>query len=63
MTIQTISRIQRQALLAIPGTLRTSPTDSLEVHVNLRPAEILIQGELLGPVQRRESGHVLGAVP
>ena len=42
-TAKKIRQTQRTALLAITGAMRSSPSDSLEVHANLLPGPLLIQ--------------------
>lgn len=42
-TAKKITQMQRTALLAITSTMRSSPTDSLEVHANTLPGPLLIQ--------------------
>lgn len=42
-TIRKISRVQRQALLAITGAYRTTATDVLEIYANVLPLELRIQ--------------------
>ena len=42
-TAKKIELLQRVATLAIMGAMRTSPTDSLDVHANTPPAHIMLQ--------------------
>jgi len=42
-TARKIELAQRAATLAITGAMRTTPTDSLDIHANLMPAHILFQ--------------------
>lgn len=40
--IRRLAQIQRQALLAMTGALRTAPTDTLEAHARLLPLDLLV---------------------
>ncbi|KAI0323724.1 hypothetical protein GY45DRAFT_1233807, partial [Cubamyces sp. BRFM 1775] len=40
--IHRLASVQRQALLAMTGALRSAPTDALEAHTQLLPFDLLI---------------------
>ena len=42
-TVKRLSQIQRSAAITITGAMKTSPTDSTEVHANLMPMCTLVQ--------------------
>jgi len=50
-----IGSSQRTAALAITGAMRTTPTDSLDVHANLLPAHLMFQQILYCSVLRLSS--------
>ena len=50
-----MSQVQRTAALAITGTMRTAPTDSIETHANLLPIPLLMQCILLSSTLRMAS--------
>ena len=54
-TARKISSIQRTVALAIMGAMRTSPTDSLNVHANLLPAHLMFQQVLFRSALRLSS--------
>ena len=51
-TARKIESVQKAATLAITGAMRTTPTDSLDVHANLQPTHILFQQTLFCSVLR-----------
>ena len=42
-TTKKVEQTQRTVMLAITGAMRSSPTDSLEIHANLLPGPLVIQ--------------------
>jgi len=54
-TAKRIAQRQRTALLAITGAMRSSPSDSLEIHANLLPGPLLIQRTLYNSLIRISS--------
>ncbi|XP_074027682.1 uncharacterized protein [Leptinotarsa decemlineata] len=56
--IRRLSGIQRQACLAATGAMRTTPTASLEVLLNLTPLHLYIQGEARSVISRLTRGQM-----